>query len=90
MKWIISVILGSLLVLVACSDDTLKTESEPATSTSEKENGEDHINYLMNLQMEMISVVRKHVKTVSAYEVSQGRLVTEMKQYKQVIALQTN
>ncbi len=72
-KWIFSMILVLIIVLSACTEETNKvdtTESEKVAADADQ-NGET-VTVLMNIQMEMIQTIRKHLEPVTTYERSEG------------------
>ncbi len=72
-KWIFSMILVLIIVLSACTEETNKvdiTESEKVAADADQ-NGET-VTVLMNIQMEMIQTIRKHLEVVTSYERSEG------------------
>lgn len=72
-KWIFSMILVLIIVLSACTEDTNKVETnESEKVAADTDQSGDTVTVLMNIQMEMIQTIRKHLEPVTSYERSEG------------------
>lgn len=70
-KWIFSMILVLVIVLSACTEEINKDDTAETDASSADQSGET-VTVLMNIQMEMIQTIRKHLASVTAYERSEG------------------
>ncbi|WP_404446341.1 hypothetical protein LG307_21265 [Sutcliffiella horikoshii] len=70
-KWIFSMILVLVIVLSACTEEANKVDTADSKQVPADQSGET-VTVLMNIQMEMIQTIRKHLEPVTSYESSAG------------------
>ncbi|WP_404348419.1 hypothetical protein [Sutcliffiella horikoshii] len=70
-KWIFSMILVLAIVLSACTEEANNVDTADSEQVPADQSGET-VTVLMNIQMEMIQTIRKHLEPVTSYEMSEG------------------
>ncbi|MGD6870728.1 hypothetical protein ACQCU1_00885 [Sutcliffiella horikoshii] len=70
-KWIFSMILVLVIVLSACTEEANNVDTADSEQVPADQSGET-VTVLMNIQMEMIQTIRKHLEPVTSYEMSAG------------------
>lgn len=70
-KWIFSMVLVLVVVLSACTEEANNVDTSDSKQVPADQSGET-VTVLMNIQMEMIQTIRKHLEPVTSYEMSEG------------------
>ncbi|TYS69554.1 hypothetical protein FZC76_04780 [Sutcliffiella horikoshii] len=70
-KWTFSMILVLVIVLSACTEESNNMDTADSEKVPADQSGET-VTVLMNIQMEMIQTIRKHLEPVTSYEMSEG------------------